>query len=103
MPAEEFNKVQNECDGTLPSTATLAIADLINQGPKTLDIRGITFGKTGYCDRYKNDQWRKNAPNRARTTKHNPDKQIEFFKLLLKKHNFILIDEELKNVLDFVS
>jgi hypothetical protein len=98
-PIQEFEKLNIDCDNTLPSTGIAAINDLVLRKPKELHIRGLTFGKTGYCKSYKNEQWHKNSQRRAKTTKHRPEKQFIFFKKLLKSNKCIIIDQELKNII----
>ena len=100
MPINVFDQLCIDCDNTLPSTGILAINDLALQSPSVLDIRGLTFGKTGYSSNYKNDRWHKNENHRKRTTKHNLEKQILFFKKLYQSSDNIVVDKELKEVLD---
>jgi len=94
----EFNLLEKKCDGTQPSTGIIAINDLLLQKPKLLDIRGITFVKTGYCENYKNARWHDNSEIRKKTTKHNLDKQLNFFVELLKINKNIKIDPQLSEV-----
>lgn len=100
IPIDVFNQINIDCDNTLPSTGILAISDLLLQEPEILHIRGLTFGRTGYSKEYKNDQWHKNKDHRKRTTKHNLEKQILLFKRLYKNSDNIVVDNELKEVLD---
>jgi len=102
MPIKVFNQLCVDCDNTLPSTGILAINDLFLQGPSVLDIRGLTFGNTGYSKDYKNERWHKNESHRKRTTKHNLKKQIVFFKRLYQNSTNIIIDKQLKEALDNV-
>lgn len=95
-PLKVFNDSVKGCDYTLPSTGILAINDLTYYGPKVLDIRGFTFGKTGYSNKYKNQTWHNNKKNRQTTSKHNVQKQIVFFKQILKNNNNIIIDKEME-------
>ena len=99
-PVQVFEELVKNCDYSLPSTGITAINDLILNKPSLLDIRGFTFLKTGYKKGYKNEQWIKNKLNRERSTKHNPEKQIEFFKKLYKSHENIKIDNELLEVIN---
>lgn len=99
-PVEVFDELVKNCNYSLPSTGIAAINDLIFNKPRLLDIRGFTFLKTGYNKGYKNEQWKKNKLNRERSTKHNPEKQIEFFKKLYKNNKNIKIDNELLEVIN---
>lgn len=94
---DTFSYACEMCGGTLPSTGVLAINDLVQQNPLLLDIRGFTFGKTGYSKNYKNERWHNNKENRERTTKHRVDEQIKFVRNILKENNNIIIDKEMEN------
>ena len=96
---ETFSYACSMCGDTLPSTGILAINDLIHQGPLLLDIRGFTFGKTGYSKKYKNERWHNNKEIREKVTKHCVDKQIKFMKEILKQNDNIIIDEEMKSAI----
>lgn len=81
---------------TSPNAGTIAICDLLNNNPSTLDIKGITFCKTPYADEY-----RKNI---GKKSQHDPDKQVLFFKEIYKNNkNKIKIDNELASILEKVK
>lgn len=96
-PTREFEDLNVLCNNTLPSTGIAAINDLLLRSPSELCIRGLTFMETPYCEEYKNEKWHKNTKNRKKTTKHDPNKQLEYFKKLYLNNN-ITLDRELYDI-----
>ena len=85
-----------EGSNTSPNAGTIAIYDILQNNPKSLSIKGITFCKTPYTNGYKEDTFDKN-----KKSQHDPDKQICFFKKLLNLNNeTITIDKELEMLLN---
>ena len=91
---QDFISIVNRSN-TSPNAGTIAIYDILQNNPKSLSIKGITFCKTPYTNGYKESVFDKN-----KKSQHNPDKQILFFKSLLKEYkNIIQIDEQLERII----
>ena len=92
---ETFVWIERECK-TPPNAGTIAIFDLLANGPSKLTIRGITFCKTPYSDGYKEDIFYKKRTK----SQHDHDKQLSFFAKFYKNNKQLLdMDEELENII----
>ncbi|MDB2489840.1 hypothetical protein N9W68_00545 [Candidatus Pelagibacter bacterium] len=92
---ETYLFVKNNSN-TSPNTGTVAIYDLLINNPQELRIAGMTFCKTPYIKGYKEQVFY----NNKRKSQHDHDKQILFFKKMLKEYKEkIIIDDELLNII----
>ena len=109
--------------GTRPTTGLVAIMDLLQYPIKELHIKGLTFRhnllelqakcRAGdidsakineelskiYCNKYKNKKqlrysWKRTLKNNL----HNIEKELIFFKNLIKLDNRIIIDDHMKTI-----
>jgi len=93
---ELFFTIQ-EKTGTSPNAGTIAICDLLYNNVMSLHIIGMTFCKTPYSQGYKEQIF---YDNKNKNNQHDHDKQILFFKKLLKEYKEkIIIDDELLSII----
>ena len=97
VEAETFNAVKRDSN-TSPNAGTIAIYDIMNNEPKELRIKGITFCKTPYGNGYKEDVWYK---NKNRSNQHNHNNQLKAFRTFYQSNqDTIILDDELIEILE---
>ena len=88
-----------------PNTGIIAITDILNHNPKSLEIIGITFFKGGYTSLYRNsvdgviENIEDQVLNRIKGV-HNISSQKNYFNKNIKNDPRVIIDSTLKDILE---
>lgn len=97
-----YEKVVYRLDGYRPNTGFATLALLIQAGCKDLYIHGFTFFRTPYQSNYTDNLSKASDAISVIESggNHNPDKDLLFFKELIKDRQNIQLSDAMKSIVD---